>query len=341
VQLCDNDDYLWERVDEKLSGRGLHEAPEILRHGERVFLVYSTSGSWQPSYKLGMLELERGADPLKPGAWKKLSQPVFTSTEQTFGVGHCCFVTSPDGHEDWLVYHAKMLRTNGWQRALHEQPFTWTADGRPDFGVPVDSGRPLPAPSGEAEHTADAHAPFTADFARGLQGWDTYGHHQLISITRDGLRIGHSRGKPVNVYRCGEKLLAAERTWRDGVVETRLKIDAKGEAGVLLRVTSAAVGREAQQGYFVGVQREPSRVRLVRFDGGTSAELAAGAQEFAPAADDWHALRVRAQGPEISVELDGKIVLRAKDERWKEGTAGVRVAEGEAQFATFAMQPLP
>ena len=75
VRICANDDYLWERVDESPQGRGLEEGPEVLQHGGRTFIVFSCSGSWQPSYKLGLLELKPGGDPLQPANWAKFPKP--------------------------------------------------------------------------------------------------------------------------------------------------------------------------------------------------------------------------------------------------------------------------
>lgn len=149
VRLDDNDDHLWERVAESPNERGLNEAPQVLKRGGRTFLVYSCSGSWEPTYKLGLLELRRGGDPLNPADWLDRDEPVFASTEETYGVGHCCFAKSPDGTEHWLIYHAKLDTAPGWRRALFAQPFSWTADGKPRFGEPVPAGRPVPVPSGQ------------------------------------------------------------------------------------------------------------------------------------------------------------------------------------------------
>ncbi|WP_277510828.1 family 43 glycosylhydrolase [Ereboglobus sp. PH5-5] len=146
VRLCANDDYLWERVGESAKGRGLHEAPQILTRGGRTFIIYSASGSWQTSYKLGLLELT-GDDPLAPGAWRKHPEPVFAPAAKTWGVGHASFVKSPDGREDWIVYHAKLERADGWHRGIFAQPFTWTEDGFPNFGTPVAPGQPVRRPS--------------------------------------------------------------------------------------------------------------------------------------------------------------------------------------------------
>jgi GH43 family beta-xylosidase len=151
VRICANDDYLWERIDETIRSRGLNEAPQVLtRHG-RVFVVYSASASWETSYKLGLLELAPDGDPMDPFAWRKHPVPVFTGTKTTWGVGHCSFTQSPDGAEDWIVFHAKLETKPNWNRAVHAQRFEWDASGAPVFGVPVAAGVRLALPSAQPE----------------------------------------------------------------------------------------------------------------------------------------------------------------------------------------------
>lgn len=148
VRICDNTDFAWERVQDDARPRGLHEGPAVLRRGGRVFVAYSCSGAWLPTYKLGLLELT-GPDPLDPAAWRKHPEPVFAPTADVHGVGHACFTKSPDGREDWIVYHAKLKCAPGWERAVCTQPFGWTPTGFPDFGQPLPWGTPVPAPAGE------------------------------------------------------------------------------------------------------------------------------------------------------------------------------------------------
>jgi len=101
-----------------------------------IFIVYSASASWTVDYCLGML-VNRGGDVLNPKAWEKRG-PVFQKTEHVWGVGHCSFVTSPCQTEDWIVYHSKSSRKEGWtDRDIHAKRFHWTQDGLPDFGQPV------------------------------------------------------------------------------------------------------------------------------------------------------------------------------------------------------------
>ena len=135
-------DHSWECVD-----MAICEGPQILKNDGRIFVVYSASGSWTEDYCLGLLELT-SRDPLKAGAWKKHGC-VFSKSDYVWGIGHCSFVKSPDGFEDWIVYHAKSKRKKGWNdRNVRAQRFTWTEGGLPDFGVPVPAGVSMPVPSG-------------------------------------------------------------------------------------------------------------------------------------------------------------------------------------------------
>jgi GH43 family beta-xylosidase len=103
---------------------------------------------WTDDYCLGELAWN-GGDVLNPKSWAKKPEPVFSSNTAVFGPGHCSFVMSPDGKEDWIVYHAHVHRGSGSVRDVRIQRFIWNADGLPDFGTPVSAGIPLARPSGE------------------------------------------------------------------------------------------------------------------------------------------------------------------------------------------------
>ncbi len=147
VRLCNNNTHVWEHVGEDRRQRGLHEGPAMLRRNGRIILVYSCSGSWQATYKLGMLSMRENADPMIPGNWTKHPKPVFESTDETFGIGHCSFTTSVDGSEDWILYHAKKSRAEGWDRHVYAQPFIWNARGLPEFGKPITPGQAISIPA--------------------------------------------------------------------------------------------------------------------------------------------------------------------------------------------------
>jgi GH43 family beta-xylosidase len=140
-------EYDWET-----QGWPVNEGPQILERDGRLFVVYSASGYSTLHYCLGLLE-HQGGDLLDAKSWKKEPKPVFSSLNSVeppvIGPGHCSFTKSPDGREDWIVYHAREgadIRKN--LRNVRAQPFHWTAEGKPDFGEPVRTGVSIAAPSG-------------------------------------------------------------------------------------------------------------------------------------------------------------------------------------------------
>src|SRR5690606_35971208 len=102
-------------------------------------------------YALGMLSLETDGDPLDPEAWEKFPEPVFTKEPEhkAFGPGHNGFFKSPDGKEDWIIYHANSSSGEGCRdaRSPRAQQFFWNEDGTPDFGEPVKIYESLAIPS--------------------------------------------------------------------------------------------------------------------------------------------------------------------------------------------------
>ena len=147
--------YSWET-----SGGTVNEGPEILQRGGQTYLIYSASGCWTPDYKLGQLTLT-GSDPLSASSWTKKSTPVFQRNDSAgvYGPGHNGFFTSPDGTENWIVYHANDSSSDGCDngRTTRAQKFTWNSDGTPNFGTPVALGSSMTGPSGEPSSTSTTY----------------------------------------------------------------------------------------------------------------------------------------------------------------------------------------
>jgi GH43 family beta-xylosidase len=137
---------------EKQGGLAVNEGPVFLRNNGRLFLIFSASATWSDDYSLGMLSASEGADLLRPESWRKSAGPIFAKSEvnQVFGPGHNSFTKSPDGTEEWIVYHAIDVSGGGSsRRSTRAQKFGWHADGSPDFGVPASTTDKLQVPSGE------------------------------------------------------------------------------------------------------------------------------------------------------------------------------------------------
>ncbi len=153
-------EYVWERngvepgaKDQSKAKVVVTEGPQALKNKDgKLFLVYSASGCWTGKYALGLLTFSGKGKILDASQWSKKSTPVFsTSVENNvFAPGHNSFFKSPDGKEDWILYHATDKADEGCsgKRSPRIQKFTWNADGTPNFGVPQKAGVPMARPSG-------------------------------------------------------------------------------------------------------------------------------------------------------------------------------------------------
>lgn len=143
--------YAWEKHGD-LPGRhvNVNEGPEALVHNGKVMIVFSGSGCWTDFYALGLIEAKLGANLLDAASWKKMDHPLLSTDAAAgaFGPGHNGFFQSPDGKEDWVIYHANPAPGQGCgnMRSPRMQRFTWKSDGTPDFGAPVPVGKVLAKP---------------------------------------------------------------------------------------------------------------------------------------------------------------------------------------------------
>ncbi len=135
---------------ERQGGRQIVEGPEFLPGPDgQLFITYSASACWSDDYALGLLSAPKGSDPTDEKAWTKSSAPILAKSVKNgvYATGHNGFFTAPNG-QNWIIYHANSGPNMGCspKRAPHIQPFTWGADGKPQFGEPVREGVPLEAP---------------------------------------------------------------------------------------------------------------------------------------------------------------------------------------------------
>ena len=152
--LISSPQYDWEKVGGP--EKNINEGPEILKNkAGQIFLFYSASPCWSDAYTLGIMALKPGSDPLIASNWVKDSKPVLSTNpgNNSFGPGHNAFFKSPDGTEDWIIYHANSEPNQycGSSRCPRIQKFTWNDDGTPNLGQPAPIFTKLLRPSGERD----------------------------------------------------------------------------------------------------------------------------------------------------------------------------------------------
>ncbi len=150
-------DYDWEKHGNlgKTSNPphvNVNEGPQFLANDKKMFIIYSASGCWTDFYALGQLSASIDADPMLASSWKKSPQPVFKASPENgvYAPGHNSFFKSPDGKEDWILYHANSEPGQGCggKRSPRAQRFTWDSDGNPNFSIPLPTSTLIEVPSG-------------------------------------------------------------------------------------------------------------------------------------------------------------------------------------------------
>jgi GH43 family beta-xylosidase len=131
--------------------RDIREGPCGLVRDGKIFLLYSACDTGLPDYKIGMLIANGDANLLDVSSWKQHPEPVFVRCDRNgvYGPGHNGIFKSPDGAEDWIVYHAKTVEKYTYAgRTPRAQKFVWK-DGLPVFGEPVSLGADIEVPAGD------------------------------------------------------------------------------------------------------------------------------------------------------------------------------------------------
>jgi GH43 family beta-xylosidase len=149
-------EYAWETIGDLNNPNdvphvNVNEGPAALIHQNRLYVTYSASGCWTDNYCLGLLTFTGKGNLLDPGKWKKSDKPVFSQKPEAgvYAPGHNSFFLSPDGKEDWILYHANSQPGQGCgrYRSPRAQKFSWKKDGSPDFGEPLGTDVPVKIPS--------------------------------------------------------------------------------------------------------------------------------------------------------------------------------------------------
>jgi GH43 family beta-xylosidase len=254
-------------------GQPINEGPLVIERGRSLHVVFSASFFATDEYKLGRLTVPVDADLTDPRTWRdaKHPEPIFTRTGDVYGPGHNGFFRSPDGREDWIVYHATdepgtNAASFGGTRTARVQPFTWRADDTPDLGRPRSLGEPLPAPSGDPTLVRQAeYAPAEASGAERATQTDLAAVGRRASrLDADGAgdRISHR----VDVPRAGRHVVALRL--RFGPQAPVVRATAGGEATTIDLRRPAERYDEVELGpRTLGAGRQPVTLEVVSGSG--------------------------------------------------------------------------
>lgn len=114
------------------------EGPAVLRHNGRYYCFYS-GGAWEKdNYGVAYVVADH---PLGPYARPALDAPLLRSVpDRVIGPGHNSFTRSPDGAQEFIVYHAWSPDMSA--RRMHLDHLTWH-DDEPVIHGPTWTSQPL------------------------------------------------------------------------------------------------------------------------------------------------------------------------------------------------------
>ena len=94
----------------------VNEGPEILRHGDRIFLVYSAGGCWTDYYSLAMLTASASSDLMDAASWKKTLRPVLALPAGTRICSRPQQLLPVPGRQRRLDPLPRQFRARAWMR---------------------------------------------------------------------------------------------------------------------------------------------------------------------------------------------------------------------------------
>lgn len=134
------------------------------------------------------------------------------------------------------------------------------------------------------------------------------------------------------------KAVAPRTDFHDVAFEAEVTVGAKGDAGLLFRVTEPSVGVDHYRGYYVGLDAERGRVLFGKSD---NAWTQLESRPLVVRAREPHRLRVEARGTRVRVWVDDAKApaLEAEDGSFSHGSVGVRSYSDAASFGRLSAFP--
>jgi GH43 family beta-xylosidase len=129
-----------------------NEGPAILVKNGKLNVVFSANVFSTTAYCMGLLTCTNADDPdYNKWVWEKKPVPILSQADGILGPGHNSFTVSPDGKEDWIVFHAKAAAAPDSIRVPYVQRIVWEDDS-PVVVRPVSPDTKIVEPSGSHTH---------------------------------------------------------------------------------------------------------------------------------------------------------------------------------------------
>ncbi len=169
---------------------------------------------------------------------------------------------------------------------------------------------------------ADLSKSFNEDFSKAsMHDWINYGGGWFI---KDGAIQAASNKGSWGYGIHGMKAIASGKKFKDLNYEATIKLDSKGNGGIIFRITDQALGANAYKGYYLGIDAGNGTIQLGKSSGIQWEVL--GTYKTQLEMGKAYKIRVAAKGSLINVyfEAKGNPVISVTDTSHAEGGIGVR-----------------
>jgi len=165
------------------------------------------------------------------------------------------------------------------------------------------------------------------------EDWNSLGHWTTTGGNWSSRNGGLVQSHPTGVAAA----FLQEPTLTDADVEVRFRVEPSGSgvctAGIVLRSI------DSKRGYFVHFDTRGRQVILMRGD-----PLSPFFDELKRVSNvrlesgKWHIVRANVTGQDLSVFVDGKLVIEATDDRYSAGRVGLYTSQGEVEFSLLKVK---
>lgn len=149
-------------------------------------------------------------------------------------------------------------------------------------------------------------------------GWTPYGGTWAVTNGQYTVNSG-----------LGYKSIVSANTYSSFVYEADVSCSSSGDAGLIFRVSSPAVGTNSYNGYYAGINSASGLVVLGKAANNWT-EIVSVPYTITP--NTLYHLKVSAEGKFIEVYINGTHVISAVDSTYTSGTIGVRAINSTAKF---------
>lgn len=140
------------------------ENPAVVIKNGKVNLTYSANDYETNNYATGLMTYSSGSI-LSPASWTKKTTAIASASATVFGPGGMMFTKSPDGTQDWAIYHAKAFSSFGDLRQIMIQPVSFNGSNEVVVGTLQGVGVAQNRPSGEIDSPLPSPTIYNAEYA--------------------------------------------------------------------------------------------------------------------------------------------------------------------------------